>query len=202
MKFVFSIIVFLTVCCGLAQADPITFNLTAATIGGIAYTPAQANGQWIYLEGYRIKLVASGMPDSADPESVGIFWAAMTTPFTLSQSFTVALTGTVCVDGSCADTTIIGAIETSADGMRWKLPPPPATIKGNDGRVFTLSPVTNLPGNGRTWTSTIDVNLTGFIAPTIAGDPVPVGEPTFLALGGMLLLGIRRCLRKKKGHDA
>lgn len=182
MKALFAVMVFAT----LAHAAPITFNLTKAVVDGKEIDLTQADGHWLHLDGHRIKLIRNGMVDSTDPDSLGVFWAAMTDNFTTPRQIIVELRGQLCVSGTCADIVTGGTLEMSANGMWWRVPAPPQSYTGSDGRVIYVNPVTNQP---RGLSTTIDLNLKA------AASEVP--EPATLTLLGLgLALGARRLRRK------
>ena len=187
VRIMFSVIVALVFISISAIADPVTFTFTQATIDGKEINLAAADGHWIYLDGYRVKLIKNGMVDSTDPDSLGVFWAAMTSNFTTPRQIIVELRGQLCVGWSCADIVTGGTLEMSANGMWWRVPAPPQSYTGSDGRVIYVNPITNQP---RGLSATIDLNLKA------ATSEVP--EPATLALLGLGLLGVASRIKKNK----
>lgn len=169
----------------LAHAAPITFTLTKAVVDGKEIDLAKADGQWLHLDNWRLKLIKDGMVDPTDPDSLGVFWAAMTAPYVTPRQIVVELRGQLCVSGTCADIVTGGTLEMSANGIWWRVPAPPQSYTGSDGRVIYVNPITNQP---RGLATTIDLNLK-------AAAETP--EPTTLSLLGLGLALAARRLRRR-----
>lgn len=169
----------------LAHAEPITFTFIN---GSINNTQLNTDGNWQSIGGIRVKTLPTGMPDSTDPNSLGLLWAASTAPPNNSQYF-IVLTGEFCLSGRCAIGTLTGVLSSSPEGLRWTTPPPSITLFVNGGFIY-LTSITNEP-NG-IYSSTRDLNVKGYLV--TAETP----EPVSLILLGTGLAAMARKFRKRK----
>jgi PEP-CTERM motif len=182
-----------------AKADPITLTLTSLTANGQAVV---INGTPQAIDGFNVKAMPNGMNGVSTlfPDAVGVLWGSQLQPFAGSNAV-LNLVGlmNICIGTSCASNVLFsGQIANSLAGAYWSMPPSASMVATQDGNRISLSYLTNVPGgNGRTFSSTIDVAANGKLIGLI-DPPKPIPEPATLCLVGSALAGLAARMRRKK----
>jgi hypothetical protein len=179
---------------GMAKADPvlpsnITWTVTGATVNGQAVA---TNGEWQFLDGFRIKIPQNGM-DSGKPNTIGGLWSGPA-PITSNtaqspKSWLMVMTGIICQGANCGNLTLSGVVDSVNNSLSASLVPSAQMIQGS---LSTL----------KVWVMTNLGNVSNTHDWEIAVAQTP--EPgTLIALGtGLAMLGRRMKRRKKNAVDA